>query len=117
MKGNIGHLDAAAGIAGLIKAALALHYKKIPPSLHFFTPNPQIDLNLSPFFVNNVLRDWEAGPTPRRAGVTSLGIGGTNAHLILEQAPDAAPTTTARAEQILVLSAKSAASLAEAAAD
>ena len=84
VKSNIGHLDAAAGIAGLIKAALAVKYGKIPPSLNFESPNPQIDFDNSPFYVNNQLRDWESNGTPRRAAISSFGMGGTNAHVILE---------------------------------
>ncbi|MFZ4655713.1 MAG: beta-ketoacyl synthase N-terminal-like domain-containing protein [Caldilineaceae bacterium] len=87
VKTNIGHLDTAAGIAGLIKTALALHHKTIPPSLHFTTPNPQIDFANSPFYVNAQRTAWPAGDAPRRAGVSSFGIGGTNAHVILEEAP------------------------------
>jgi acyl transferase domain-containing protein len=96
VKTNIGHLDNAAGIAGLIKTTLALKHKKIPASLHFETPNPAIDWEDSPFFVNRQLREWPAntGPdgssVPRRAGVTSLGMGGTNAHVILEESPEGA---------------------------
>ena len=85
VKSNIGHLDAAAGIAGLIKAALAVKYGKIPPSLNFESPNPQIDFENSPFYVNNQLLNWETNGTPRRAAVSSFGMGGTNAHLILEE--------------------------------
>ncbi|MBE9212898.1 acyltransferase domain-containing protein [Plectonema cf. radiosum LEGE 06105] len=85
LKTNIGHLDTAAGIASLIKAVLALKYKQIPPSLHFEQPNPQIDFNASPFYVNTSLSPWETDKLPRRAGVSSFGIGGTNAHLVLEE--------------------------------
>ena len=87
VKTNVGHLDTAAGVAGLIKTVLALKYKKIPPSLHFEKPNPQIDFANSPFYVNTQLTDWKSNGTPRRAGVSSFGIGGTNAHVILEEAP------------------------------
>ncbi|MEO1561232.1 MAG: polyketide synthase, partial [Cyanobacteria bacterium J06632_19] len=76
VKSNIGHLDAAAGIAGLIKAALAVKYGKIPPSLNFESPNPQIDFENSPFYVNQELRDWDSNGTPRRAAVSSFGMGG-----------------------------------------
>ncbi|MCP6760243.1 MAG: SDR family NAD(P)-dependent oxidoreductase [Fischerella sp. CENA71] len=86
LKTNIGHLDAAAGVAGLIKTVLALKYKQIPPSLHFEQPNPQIDFANSPFYVNNKLSEWKTDKHPRRAGVSSFGIGGTNAHVILEEA-------------------------------
>jgi acyl transferase domain-containing protein/acyl carrier protein len=108
VKSNFGHLDAAAGIAGLIKAVLALEHREIPPSLHFETPNPRIDFAESPFFVNGRLRPWEAaGDQLRRAGVSSFGIGGTNAHVIVEEAPAPAETDPpARAWQLLVLSAK-----------
>ncbi|MBW4611876.1 MAG: SDR family NAD(P)-dependent oxidoreductase [Desmonostoc vinosum HA7617-LM4] len=87
VKTNIGHLDAAAGVAGLIKTALTLKHKVIPPSLNFEQPNPEIDFANSPFYVNTQLREWQTMDTPRRAGVNSLGIGGTNVHVILEEAP------------------------------
>lgn len=88
VKSNIGHLDTAAGIAGLIKTVLALKHQAIPPSLHFVEPNPVIDFQNSPFYVNTHLRPWtSAEGTPRRAGVSSFGIGGTNAHVVLEEAP------------------------------
>ncbi|MTJ53555.1 SDR family NAD(P)-dependent oxidoreductase [Anabaena sp. UHCC 0253] len=106
VKTNIGHLDAAAGIAGLIKTVLALKHKQIPPSLHFEKPNPHIDFNNSPFYVNTVLKDWEVNGIPRRAGVSSFGIGGTNAHVILEEAPPVETVTSARNWQLLILSAK-----------
>lgn len=85
VKSNIGHLDNAAGIAGLIKTVLALRNKKIPPTLHFEKPNPKIDFANSPFYVCAEIKDWEQNDSPRRAGVSSFGIGGTNAHLILEE--------------------------------
>ncbi|KAB8315460.1 SDR family oxidoreductase [Tolypothrix campylonemoides VB511288] len=106
VKTNIGHLDAAAGIAGLIKTVLALKHKQIPPSLNFEQPNPQIDFANSPFYVNTKLTEWRAGSTPCRAGVSSLGIGGTNAHVILEEAPALEPSSPSRPWQLLVLSAK-----------
>ena len=87
VKTNIGHLDAAAGVTGLIKVALALKHEQIPPSLNFTAPNPQIDFANSPFFVNTKLTSWVNNGIPRRAGVSSFGMGGTNAHAILEQAP------------------------------
>jgi iturin family lipopeptide synthetase A len=86
VKTNIGHLDAAAGIAGFIKAVLALHHREIPASLHFQVPNPKIDFENSPFYVNTRLKTWEGDGYPLRAGVSSFGIGGTNVHLILEEA-------------------------------
>jgi len=106
VKTNIGHLDAAAGIAGLIKTVLALKHQQIPPSLNFEQPNPQIDFANSPFYVNTKLAEWKAGSTPRRAGVSSLGIGGTNAHVILEEAPLLEQSRSSRPWQLLVLSAK-----------
>ncbi|MBR5704739.1 MAG: acyltransferase domain-containing protein, partial [Deltaproteobacteria bacterium] len=87
VKTNIGHLDAASGVAGLIKTVKALEHGQIPPSLHFKSPNPAIDFAHSPFFVASQLIPWRRGRTPRRAGVSSFGIGGTNAHVILEEAP------------------------------
>jgi len=90
VKTNIGHADVAAGVAGLIKTVLALKYRQLPPSLHFETPNPQIDFADKPFFVNNRLRDWEVNGYARCcAGVSSFGIGGTNAHVVLAEAPSA----------------------------
>jgi acyl transferase domain-containing protein len=86
VKTNIGHLIAAAGIAGLIKTALSLEHKMLPPSLHFETPNPEIDFDNSPFYVNTRLSEWKPKKgMPRRAGVSSFGFGGTNAHVILEE--------------------------------
>jgi acyl transferase domain-containing protein len=106
VKTNIGHLDAAAGVAGLIKTVLALRHKEIPPSLHFEQPNPKIDFANSPFYVNTKLRQWNVAGQPRRAGVSSFGMGGTNAHVVLEEAPPAPPAAAGRAEHLLVLSAK-----------
>ena len=88
LKTNIGHLDAAAGVASLIKTVLALRHRQLPASLNFQKSNPHIDFQNSPFHVNKSLANWESDDTPRRAGVTSLGIGGTNAHVILEEAPE-----------------------------
>jgi acyl transferase domain-containing protein/acyl carrier protein len=88
VKTNIGHLDTAAGVASLTKASLALHHKQMPPSLGYEAPNPAIDFETSPFKVNDSLRDWDGRGSPRRAGVNSLGVGGTNAHAILEEAPE-----------------------------
>jgi acyl transferase domain-containing protein/acyl carrier protein len=111
VKTNIGHLDAAAGVAGLIKTVLALENGLIPPSLGFSKPNPEIDFAGSPFFVNDRLREWPAGPNPRRAGISSLGVGGTNVHAVLEEAPVPAPSGPSRPWQILPLSAKTATAL------
>lgn len=104
IKSNFGHTDTAAGVAGLIKTALALQNKQIPPSLHFENPNPNIDFANSPFYVNTKLLDWET--LPRRAGVSSFGIGGTNAHVILEEAPEIPVNEIKRPYQLLLLSAK-----------
>lgn len=87
VKTNVGHLDAAAGITGLIKTALALDCQVIPPSLNFDAPNPEIDFANSPFYVNTELKKWQTNGKPRRAAVSSFGFGGTNAHVILEEAP------------------------------
>ncbi len=106
VKTNIGHLDAAAGVAGLIKTALSLQNKKIPASLNYEKPNPKIDFENSPFFVNTELREWKTGDTPRRAGISSFGIGGTNAHAVLEEAPPVEPSDESRPYHLLLLSAK-----------
>ncbi|CAH8769907.1 non-ribosomal peptide synthetase/type I polyketide synthase [Paenibacillus dendritiformis] len=112
VKTNIGHLDAAAGVAGLMKTALALHHKQIPPSLHFEMPNPNIDFANSPFVVNTALAEWRNEAGPLRAGVSSFGIGGTNAHVILEEAPvREASGAGRRPSQLLALSAKTPAAL------
>jgi acyl transferase domain-containing protein len=116
VKTNVGHLNTAAGIAGLLKTVLALKHRAIPPSLHFASPNPQIDFRGGPFYVNTTLAPWESAG-PRRAGVSSFGLGGTNVHAVLEEAPEPAPSGPARPWQLLVLSAKSAAALDTAAAD
>ncbi len=110
-KSNIGHLDNAAGVAGLIKTTLAVYHGKIPASLHFEIPNPRIDFENCPFFVNTKLRDWPKGDTPRRAGVTSLGMGGTNAHVVIEEAPRLEKTGPSREWQLLMLSGKTATAL------
>ncbi len=118
VKTGIGHCNTAAGAAGLIKAALALVHRTIPPSLHFETPNPQIDFAGSPFYVPTRSAPWEtADGAPRRAGVSSFGLGGTNAHVVLEEAPAAAPgDPPSRPAQLFVLSARSAGALDAAAA-
>ena len=115
LKTNIGHLDTAAGVAGLIKTVLALKHRQIPPSLHFHKPNPLIDFEHSPFYVNTGLTEWKVGRGPRRAGVTSLGIGGTNAHVVLEEAPMLEERALGKKPyQLLVLSAKTAVALEQA---
>ena len=111
IKSNVGHLVAAAGVTGLIKTALALYYKKIPPSLNFEAPNPEIDFVNSPFYVNNKLVDWSAGETPRRAGVSSFGVGGTNAHVVLEEAPSVQESSPSRPYQLLRLATKTSTAL------
>ncbi|MFJ6556519.1 amino acid adenylation domain-containing protein [Streptomyces luteogriseus] len=113
VKTNIGHLDAAAGAAGLIKTALALHHGKIPPSLNFDEPNPQIDFAASPFYVNTELVSWPDRDGPRRAGVSAFGFGGTNAHIVLEQAPALPPVPDDAGPQLLVLSARTPSALEE----
>lgn len=115
VKTNVGHLDAAAGVAGLIKAVLSVKQGLIPPSLHYQTPNPKIDFANSSFYVNAGLRQWENGSTPRRAGVSSFGIGGTNAHVILEQPPAQTSSSQSRQQQLILLSARSEESLVAAA--
>lgn len=111
VKTNIGHLDAAAGIAGFIKTVLALHHKALPPSLHFEQPNPQIDFGNSPFYVNTALTTWTSEQGPRRAGVSSFGIGGTNAHVILEEAPPLEQPEQAKQSQLLLFSARTGSAL------
>jgi amino acid adenylation domain-containing protein len=117
VKSNVGHLDAAAGVAGLIKTVLALQHQQLPPSLHFQRPNPKIDFADSPFQVNDKLRGWKSGRTPRRAGVSSFGIGGTNAHVVLEEAPPSEPSGGSRSLQLLTLSAKTDSALGTATAN
>jgi amino acid adenylation domain-containing protein len=107
VKSNVGHLDVAAGVTGLIKTSLALRHKVLPATLHFVKPNAKLDLETSPFYVNATLQEWKALPgTPRRAGVSSFGTGGTNAHLVLEEAPELPSSGPSRRWQLLPLSAK-----------
>jgi acyl transferase domain-containing protein len=106
VKTNIGHLDAAAGIAGLIKAILALEHRMLPPSLHFRRSGPQIDFEASPFYVSMAAAPWPAGPSPRRAGVSSFGLGGTNAHMVLEESPAKEPGSAGRPWLVFPLSAR-----------
>lgn len=110
-KPNIGHLDVVAGVTGLIHAANIVNEGKLPPTLHFKKPNPNFDFANSPFYVNTQLRDWNSGATPRRAGVSAFGVGGTNAHVILEQAPAQASTDSPRRAHLLPISARSEAAL------
>ncbi|UCH95689.1 MAG: amino acid adenylation domain-containing protein [Candidatus Aminicenantes bacterium] len=118
VKSNIGHLDAAAGVAGFIKTVLAIHHRMIPPSLHFENPNPEVDFENSPFVVNTGLCKWTGNGFPLRAGVSSFGIGGTNAHVVLEEPPGGtrglAPSPiehTSGQPQLILLSAKTEAAL------
>ncbi len=117
VKTNIGHLDTAAGVAGLIKTVLALEHKVIPPSLHFEQPNPALDLANSPFYIARHLSAWKSDNGARRAGVSSFGIGGTNAHVIVEEAPAVRPSSGSRLWQLLMLSAKSESALDQATAN
>ncbi len=104
VKANVGHLDIAAGITGLIKTTLSLKHKQLPPSINYENPNPKIDFENSPFYVNTELREWKNGTYPQRAGVSSFGIGGTNAHVVVEIAPKAEESTVGKAYKLLVLS-------------
>ncbi|UJP06310.1 MAG: SDR family NAD(P)-dependent oxidoreductase [Nitrosomonas sp.] len=117
VKTNVGHLDAAAGVAGLIKTVLALKHRMLPPSLHFEQPNPQIDFGASPFYVNTSSKVWSDDSGPRRAGVSSFGIGGTNVHVIVEEAPAAEPVAPSRDWQLLTVSARSRSALEKAVAN
>jgi acyl transferase domain-containing protein/acyl carrier protein len=114
VKPNIGHLDRAAGTAGLIKTSMVLREGLIPPTLHYTSPNPEIDFAHSPFYVNASLSAWESTPErPRIAGLNALGMGGTNVHLVVEEPPvraalPAADPRTARRYQVLPVSARSA---------
>jgi phthiocerol/phenolphthiocerol synthesis type-I polyketide synthase E len=117
VKTNIGHLDTAAGVAGLIKTTLALENRLIPPSLNFVEPNPAIDFQDSPFYLNTQLSDWKSQGVPRRAGVSSFGIGGTNAHLIVEEAPRYDAREKSSLPQLILLSAKTGDALRSAASN
>jgi len=111
VKTNVGHLNSAAGVCGLVKTVLALQHATLPPSLHFSAPNPEIDFEATPFYVNTEARPWP-GDRPR-AAVSSFGAGGTNAHAVLEPAPEAAPTPDDGAARLLLLSARSQSALNE----
>lgn len=116
IKGNVGHMDAAAGVCGLIKATMALRTGRIPPMANFTSPNRRIDLDSGPFYIPVEAKDWPAGNTPRRAGVSSFGVGGTNVHVSLEEWQADEPDTRAadeRSPPILALSARNEAALAE----
>lgn len=105
VKSNIGHLNAASGVAGLIKTILALQHKKLPPTLNVTNPNPNLNLENSPFYINSQSAEWSNNPFPRRAGVSSFGVGGTNVHVILEEAPET-QTAVESSPQLIILSAK-----------
>jgi len=112
VKTNVGHLDAAAGVAGFIKTVLSIYHGQLPPSLHFEQSNREIDFENSPFYVNTMLQKWRGNRYPRRAGVSSFGIGGTNAHIILEETPTQSILATPSVERkertykLILLSAK-----------
>ena len=108
VKGTIGHLTIAAGAAGLIKTALALHHRVLPPSAHFLRPNPALQLERTPFFVPRAPTPWPDGPAPRRAGVSAFGVGGTNAHVVLEEYRAPARRDTPQRWRVLPMSAPSA---------
>jgi acyl transferase domain-containing protein/acyl carrier protein len=107
LKPNVGHLDRASGVASLIKTTLALNHNQLPPHLYYEQPNPEVDLGPSPFYINTNLTPWLRQQTPRRAGINSFGLGGTNVHLVLEEAPERESKSPARPWQILPLSARS----------
>ncbi len=111
VKSNIGHLGAAAGIAGFIKAVLAVHHGKIPASVNFKDANPKIPFERGPFRVARELTPWPAGQSPRRAGVSSFGIGGTNVHVVLEEPPKLPASDPAKPWQLVTASARSKAAL------
>jgi polyketide synthase PksJ len=111
VKSNFGHLDHASGIAGLIKVALSLQNKMLPPTINFEKPSPKIDFQNSPFYVNSRLKEWDTERLPRRAGVSSFAIGGTNVHVVLEEAPLTVSEEKSRPWKLLMLSAKSGSAL------
>lgn len=113
VKANIGHLDNASGVAGLIKTAVALKHRMIPPSINYEKPNEKIDFDNSPFYVNNKLKEWKNSEFPLRAGVSSFGMGGTNAHVVLEDAPEREASDRSRRYQLLSFSAQTEKSLEE----
>ncbi|MEX1174879.1 MAG: beta-ketoacyl synthase N-terminal-like domain-containing protein [Mycobacterium sp.] len=114
VKSNIGHLDAASGVVGLVKTILCLKNRAIPPTVHYTAPNPELHLQNTPFVVADSYSGWESD-APRRAGVSSFGVGGTNAHVVVEEAPATSPAgNTPSGPQVLLLSARTADSLPEA---
>src|SRR6266699_62583 len=117
VKPNVGHLDRASGVTGLIKTALALYHQQLPPSLNFERAHEEVDLDNSPFYVNTRLQEWPANGTPRRAGVSSFGLGGTNAHVVLQEAPEREASPAGRGWHLLLLSARTQSALAQASAN
>lgn len=113
VKTNLGHAQEAAGVAGLIKTTLALKHRKLPPSLHFHKPNPKLNIENTPFYINDKLQDWPSSGQPLRAGVSSFGIGGTNVHMVLEEAPRTSGSAPLREWHLLTLSARSPSALEE----
>ncbi len=111
VKSNFGHLTAAAGVAGLIKTALALKHQVLPASINYEKPNPAIDFVNSPFYVNSKQTPWKTEGQPRRAGVSSFGVGGTNVHLIVEEAPAQSPSGPHRSKHLLLVAARGKAQL------
>ncbi len=112
IKSNLGHTDATAGVTGVIKTVLSMQNQQLPPSLHYEKPNPKLQMEGSPFFVNTQLRDWNPeGGLPRRGGVSSFGVGGTNAHVVMEEAPPREAAGAAREQHLVVLSARTASAL------
>lgn len=108
VKSNLGHTDNAAGVANLLKVVTALEHEELPPTIHYEAPNPSIDFASSPFYVQAKLTPWKrAAGKPRRAGVNSLGVGGTNAFVIVEEAPEPGPSQPGRSKEVLLLSARS----------
>ncbi|KQS63654.1 type I polyketide synthase [Modestobacter sp. Leaf380] len=103
VKTNVGHLGAAAGVTGVIKTVLAMRHRVLPPTINFDEPNPQIDFPASPFYVNTELTPWKSESGPLRASVSSFGVGGTNGHLVLEESPQTAPSSSPRRRHQLVL--------------
>jgi acyl transferase domain-containing protein/glutamate-1-semialdehyde aminotransferase/surfactin synthase thioesterase subunit len=116
VKANIGHLEAAAGVVGLIKTILALEHEKIPALLHLRQPTPHVPWPQTPFELPRVAVPWPRNGSPRRAGVSSFGLSGTNAHVILEEAPPVAAAPRERGHELFLLSAKSPAELLQHAA-
>ncbi|WP_446745077.1 amino acid adenylation domain-containing protein [Silvibacterium acidisoli] len=110
-KANVGHLDVAAGATGLIKTVLQMQHRQIPGLLHFEQPNPHLGIEGSPFKIDRTLRPWEANGTPLRAGVSAFGVGGTNAHIVVEEAPGRRASDAGRDQHLLVWSAKTPGSL------